>query len=309
MTLEIGTWLKQYVDPQLLSEFKNYKDDFIATLQKAPKGAIDTDGIKFNKLINAVGLHINKETAFTPVVIDSKKGLVPWDKLDTDVTVVTDAELRAMPFDKDSEIKKMHMDSWKIGIRNYVMYKLAATSNTAETPVVRTTGADVTEGGVTRKRMTISDLVNYISQIKKLNLPDANGWYMILCAEHESDLLLDRNNPATQNRGDLIINPTTGKIERLYELKFFTNNFNVTYTSAGVLKAQGAVAVGTDRNASIFYYAPNTVYHIENVMSLYTPMQQATRTVNPQADYRLHAYGLCDKKQDYGFGAIVSAVV
>lgn len=305
MTLETGTWLKQYVDPMLLSEFKNYKDDFIGTLMKAPKGAIDTDGIKFNKLINAVGLHVNKTTAFTPVAIDAQKGLVPWDKLDTDVTVVTDAELRAMPFDKDSEIKKMHTDSFKIGVRNYAMYKLAATQNSATTPVVRTTGATVG----TRKRLTIADLINYIIELKKLNLLDTNGWYMILCPEHEADLLLDRNDQTNVNRGDLIINPTTGKIERLYELQFFTNNFNVTYSTGGVLKAQGAVAAGTDRNASIFYYAPNTVYHIENVMSLYTPMQQATRTVDPQSDYRLHCYGLCDKKQDYGFGAIISAVV
>jgi hypothetical protein len=304
-TLETGTWLKQYVDPMLLSEFKNYKDDFIGTLTKAPKGAIDTDGIKFNKLINAIGLHVNKTTAFTPVAIDAQKGLVPWDKLDTDVTVVTDAELRAMPFDKDSEIKKMHMDSWKIGIRNYVMYKLAPTQNTATTPVVRTTGATVG----TRKRLTIGDLINYITELKKLNLTDTNAWYMILCPEHEADLLLDRNDPTNVNRGDLIINPSTGKIDRLYELKFFTNNFNVTYTTAGVLRAQGAAAVSTDRNASIFYYAPNTVYHVENVMSLYTPMQQATRTIDPQSDYRLHSYGLCDKKQDYGFGAIISAVV
>lgn len=310
MTLETGTWLKQFVDPMLLSEFKNYKDDFIGTLVPAPKAAIDTDGIKFNKLINAVGLHVNKTTAFTPVAIDSQKGLVEWDKLDTDLTTVTDAELRAMPFDKDSAIKKMHTDSWKIGIRNYVMYKLAAASNSANTPVIRTTGADVAlAGGQTRKRLTINDLVNFISQIKALNLPDVNGYYMILCAEHEADLLLERNDKTVQNRGDLIVNSSTGKIERLYELKFFTNNFNVTYTSAGALKAQGATAVATDRNASIFYYAPNTVYHIENVMSLYTPMQQSTRTVNPQADYRLHSYGLCDKKQDIGFGAIVSAVV
>lgn len=305
MNLDTGTWLKQYVDPQLLSEFKNYKDDFIATLMPAPKASIDTDGIKFNKLINAVGLHVNKATAFTPVTIDSQKGLVEWDKLDTDVTVVTDEELRAMPFDKDSEIKKMHMDSWKIGIRNYVMYKLAVASHTASTPVVRTTGATVG----TRKRLTISDLITYIASIKLLNLPDADKWYMILCAEHEADLLLERNDKTVVNRGDLIINPTTGKIERLYELKFFTNNFNVTYSTGGTLKADGATPVSTDRNASIFYYAPNTVYHIEGVQSLYTPMQQSTRTVNPQADFRLHSYGLCDKKQDYGFGAIVSAVV
>lgn len=308
-TLVDGTWLRQYVDPQLLDEFRNLKDDFMVTLLPAPKEAIDKDGIRYNKLINNVGFHINKTTAFEPVVNDQKKTIIPWDKLDTDLTVITDAELRALAFDKENETRRLHRESFRIGVRGYAMWKLAPTQASATMPVIRTTGVDVTVGGVTRKRLTIKDLIEFIVTLKTLNLLDADKWYLILCPEHEADLLLERNDKTVQNRGDLIINPTTGKIERLYELKFFTNNQNVTYTTGGVLKAQGAVAVGTDRNASIFYYSPNTVYHIEEVMSLYTPMQQSTRTADPQADYRLHCYGLCDKKQEIGFGAIISAVV
>lgn len=44
-----GLWLKQYVEPQLLEDFKNYNDAFISVLKRANPGAIDTDGIKFNK--------------------------------------------------------------------------------------------------------------------------------------------------------------------------------------------------------------------------------------------------------------------
>ena len=43
-----GAWLQQYVAPQLLTDFRNYKDDFIAFLKKAPEQAIDKDGIRFN---------------------------------------------------------------------------------------------------------------------------------------------------------------------------------------------------------------------------------------------------------------------
>lgn len=304
-----GTWLRQYVDPQLLDEFKNLKDDFMATLMPAPKEAIDKDGIRYNKLVSNVGFHVNKTTDFTPVVNDQKKTIIPWDKLDTDLTVLTDAEVRALAFDKENETRRLHRESFRIGVRGYAMWKLAPTQNSATMPVLRTTGADVTEGGVTRKRLTIKDLVDFIAKIKTLNLPDGEKMYMILCPEHEADLLIERNDKTITNRGDLIINPSTGRIDRLYELKFFTNNQNVTYTTGGVLKAQGAVAVGTDRNASIFYYGPNTVYHIEDVMSLYTPMNQSTRKADPQADFRLHCYGLCDKKQEIGFGAIISAVV
>ncbi|MBE7671670.1 hypothetical protein F7649_11155, partial [Tenacibaculum piscium] len=73
-----GIWLEQYVEPQLLEEFKNFNDDFIGTLKRPNPAAIDKDGIKFNKLINNVGFHINKGDAFTPQSMTGKKGLVNW---------------------------------------------------------------------------------------------------------------------------------------------------------------------------------------------------------------------------------------
>ncbi|MBE7649288.1 hypothetical protein, partial [Tenacibaculum finnmarkense] len=154
-----GIWLEQYVEPQLLEEFKNFNDDFIGTLKRPNPAAIDKDGIKFNKLINNVGFHINKGDAFTPQSMTGKKGLVNWDKLDTDLTQVTDAELRAMAFDKDAAIRVKHSESFKIGVRDYAMHKLAPEKHVAgKMPILRTTGA-VING---RKRLTYTDLVDYL---------------------------------------------------------------------------------------------------------------------------------------------------
>ena len=97
-----GLWLEQFVEPQLLEEFRNYKDDFIGTFKAPSEDAIDKDGIKFNKLINEIKFHVDKDTAFEPVDIPNKKGLIEWDKLDTDLTVVSDKSLRALAFDKES---------------------------------------------------------------------------------------------------------------------------------------------------------------------------------------------------------------
>ncbi|MDI5894392.1 hypothetical protein [Flavobacterium algoritolerans] len=299
-----GTWLAQYVEPQLLEEFRNFKDDFIGTLKAPNKAAIDKDGIKFNKLINTIPFHVNKTTAFEPVVVDTKKTLVTWDKLDTGLTVVTDAELRAMAFDKESELRRLHRESFQIGVRDYAMQKLAPNANTAQTPVIRTTGPD---DGTGRKKMLYADLVRWYLQIDGLNLTDKAQMFTILCAEHRGDLIEDR--ASTSNYRDVVIDPVTGAIQRFFQMKFFENNQNVKYIAAGTLKADGAAAVGTDRNASIFYYAPNTVHHIESVQTLLKPMAQATREADPQTEFRLHAYGLTDKKQDYGFGAMISGIV
>lgn len=303
-----GVWLAQYVEPQLLQDFQNYRDDFMGVLERAPERAVDKDGIRFNKLINNISFFVNKDDAFDPITVPFKKALVEWDKLDTDPTEVTDADLRAMAFDKNSAIRQAHTDAWKIGVRDYSLQKLAPSANVdGKMPVIRTTGADVDlGGGQTRKRMTYSDLINFYTLVDALNLTDAQKMYMVLCAEHRGDLWLDRAN--TQNYRDVVIDKDTGMIKSLFKLKFFENNQNPTYAADGSLKADGAAVVATDRAASTFFYAPNTVYHIEGVKVLHKPMEQDTRSADPKSETRLHSYGLCDKKQEYGFGAIVSGI-
>lgn len=303
-----GTWLAQYVEPQLLEDFKNYNDDFIGVLERAPQRAIDKDGIRFNKLINNIQFYVNKDTDFDPIQVPFKKTLVEWDKWDTDPTEVTDAELRYMAFDKKSAIRMAHTDSWKIGVRDYALQKLAPAAHVdGATPVIRTTGADVAiGGGQSRKRMTYADLVTYHSLWERLNLTDKRAWYGILCSEHREDLQLDLAN--TENTRHIVIDKNTGELKKFYKFNFFENNDNPTYANDGSLKALGAVAAATDRNASTFFYAPNTVYHVEGVKVLHKPMEQDTRSADPKEETRLHSYGLCDKKQDYGFGALVSGI-
>ena len=299
--LETGLWLQQYVEPQLLEDFRNYKDDFIGTLGKAPASAIDKDGIRFNKLINNVGFHVNKTSEFTPKKMTGQKSLVEWDKLDTDPTEYTDAELRAMAFDKESEIRKAHTDSFKIGVRDYAMNKLAPKENVdGKMPVIRTTGADYNS----RKRVTYADLLRFYIILEKMNVNNKDAWYMILNADHRADLLEDR--ASTANYRDIEIDKNTGELKRFFKLKFFENNDAPLYTAAGKLKARGSVKEAQDQEASIFYYAPNTVHHIEKVKVLHKPMEQDTRSADPTSEVRLHTYGLTDKKQEYGFGALVS---
>ena len=36
-------------------------------------------------------------------------------------------------------------------------------------------------------------------------------------------------------------------------------------------------------------------------------MKNDTRSKDPESEIRLHTYGLCDKRQEIGFGAIISA--
>jgi hypothetical protein len=166
-TTATGQWLNQYVAPQLLQEFKNYKDDFIGVLKGVPAAAVTADGVRWNKLINNVNFYVNNSGTFTPKKMTGEKVFVEWEKYDTDPTEVDDAEIRYLAYDKRSEVRIKHAEAMKLGIRDHVMWKLAPNDDTnANMPVIRTTGSD---DGTGRLRLTFEDMVTYLERIKKLN--------------------------------------------------------------------------------------------------------------------------------------------
>lgn len=300
-----GNWLNTFVDPQLLEDFQNYNDAFIGVLKRANTGAIDADGIKFNKLINNVGFVVNATEDFEPLAMTGQKNFVPWDKLDTTPTSYTDAELRAMAFDKEAAIRVAHTDSFRIGVRRYALNKLAPKKHVVnKMPVIRTTGEEFNG----RLRMTYADLNTFLfEELVKLNLTAKDQMYFILNDDHKSDLVFDRSN--TNNYRDLEIDKNTGELKRFFNLKMFENTETPLYSADGNLKSLGSVKADGDQSSSVFFYAPNTVYHIESVTTLAKEMKSDTRGKNPTAEVRLHCYGLADKRQEHGFGAVVSGNV
>lgn len=302
-----GNWLNQYVAPQLLVEFKNYKDDFIGVLKGAPKSAITADGIRFNKLINNVGFLVNNSADFVAKSMAGKKTFVEWEKYDTEPTSVDDAEIRYLNYDKRSAVRVKHTEAFKMGIRDHVMWKLAPANDTdSNMPVMRTTGPD---DGTGRKRLTFADLVKFLELVKGLNLPNMEELYMILCPEHETDLILDRDSAAYFADRNIFFDAATGKVKSVMGFKFFSNNAVLAYDNTGNKLAKGAALTATDRHASMFFYAPNTVYHIESVKILYKPETQDTISADPTSEFRTQTYGLIDRIEEIGVGAIVSGIV
>jgi hypothetical protein len=305
-TTATGQWLNQYVAPQLLQEFKNYKDDFIAVLKGVPAAAVTADGVRWNRLINNVNFYVNNGSEFTPKKMTGEKVFVEWEKYDTDPTAVDDAEIRYLAYDKRSEVRVKHAEAMKLGIRDHVMWKLApANSTNANMPVIRTAGAD---DGTGRLRLTFENVVTYLETVKKLNLPNQGELYMVLCPEHVTDLILDNNSARFFSDRQIFYDMETGKVRSIMGFKFFENNAVLAYDATGAKKPKGAVLTETDRVASLMFYAPETVYHIENVKILYKPETQDTRSANPTSEFRLQTYGLVDRRRDIGFGAIISGI-
>lgn len=299
-----GQHLNQFVAPQLLQEFKNYKDDFIGVLPGAPKAALTADGIRYNKLINNVGFYVNNTTDFTAKRMTGEKTFVEWEKYDTDPTAVDDAEIRYLAYDKRSEVRVRHSQAWKIGMRDHVMWKLCPENNTNPyMPVIRTTGGN---DGTGRKRLLFDDLVNYLEIIKDLNLPDQNQLFMILNNQHRSDLILDKASAAYFAGNNAFFDTATGAIKNVLSFKFFENNAAPLFNDGTEKKPKGAIKTDGDQFGSLFFYAPNSIYHIDNLKILYKPETIDTTSADPTSEFRLQTYGLVDRVVDYGFGAVVS---
>ena len=92
------------------------------------------------------------------------------------------------------------------------------------------------------------------------------------------------------------------------KIKFFENNDCPFYNAETAKKvAEGTKpSAETDFQASTFFYAPNTYYHIESVKSLYRPETTDTRSKSPTSEYRTQTYGIVDRIEDFGVGAILS---
>lgn len=303
-TTSTGQWLTQYVGPQLLQEFRNYKDDFVGVIPGAPKKAITTDGLRFNKLINNVGFYVNNTQKFTAKKMGGSKTLVEWEKYDTDPTEVDDAEIRALPNDKRADVRVKHTEAFKIGFRDHIMWKLCPNDATnADMPVLRTTGGD---DGTGRKRLMFKDLVLYLEMVTALNLPFEDQQYLILNGKHRTDLILDRDSAQYFADKNVFFDVQTGAVKNVLNFKFFQNNYAPLFGSDGNKKPKGAVAAAGDQMASTFFYAPNAVKHLDSVKILYKDEHTDTENADPTSVFRTQTYGLVDRIVDYGFGAIIS---
>ncbi len=213
---------------------------------------------------------------------------------------MTDEELRALTYDKRALVKVGHMIAIKRKTRDYAINKLAPSDGTNPLmPVMRSTGA-IVDG---RNRLTWDDVIKYKGLFGPLNLPDTDLDF-ILSSEHETDLLLD--GVAGQAFRNVFYNNTNAEFNKFLGFNFWKNNKNNIYDAGGNLKSDGAVMEVSDRNASLVFHSDNTVFHREKMKALYKPETTDTRSASPTSEFRLQGHLVCEKKQEIGFGSIIS---
>lgn len=222
--------------------------------------------------------------------------VIKLDKYQTKVTPVTDDELYALSYKKIAEVSASHGTAIMKAKLKKSIHAIAPGSNTADMPVLLTTGED---DGTGRRMLTPDDLVSFKRKIDNL-LHDEMNRRLVLCDDHENDLLsLD------QKFKDQYYNGDTGKLFKRFGFEFRSYLGNPYFTAATKTKKSfGSVPGAGDFKGSI-YFMPRRMSKAVGWTKFY--FNEAVTNPGTQRNtmnYR-HYYITLPKRED-ARGAIVS---
>ncbi|MCK6648399.1 MAG: hypothetical protein L6Q66_01975, partial [Bacteroidia bacterium] len=236
---------------ELVKQFKDLTGDFLDPI-KSYDDKVSNDVINFNTIGADPAVLINNSTY--PIAANGRTDdSVPVSlfRLDTENTKITHAEAHALPYDKKSSVMQQHRDALKVSTLKLGAHSLAPASDSANTPVIVTTGATVGN----RKKLVPADLITLKRKLDDLEIP-AEGRVLVMSSAHVNDLL-----EVDQSFRDRYAATDSGKlITRISGFAIYESLHTPKYNgSTGAKKAYGAAAAGTDVNSSVFYSTVNAM--------------------------------------------------
>ena len=217
-------------------------------------GIPDNSSIVNNDIIHLVEVGVdpdvlvNNTTYPIPLqALDDADIAIQLDKFQTKVTPITDDELYSISYDKMQRVKESHGNSINDAKFAKAAHAMCAASNTAKTPVLKTTGSRDPETG--RLKLIPNDLIRMKKAMDKLGVP-AVGRRLVLCSDHINDLLeVDQKFKEQYN-----IDRNDGTVGRLYGFDIYEFANNPLYTTAGAKKALGSTASTGEFQCSFAFY-------------------------------------------------------
>lgn len=287
----------QLVERKLLEQFDNLKDDFMDQIPTKNE-AVKNDTIRFTDI--GADPNVLIDNAVYPIPSAGRVDdeiVVSLRKLETENTTITDDEIHALYYDKKSSVLDRHKIALMKKFRDLALVSLAPAADTANTPVLATTG-DVYNN---RKRLTIADILNFRERLVGLDI-DLDNMVLALCQEHVTDLLL-----TDQVFKEQFHKVESGEIKKLYGFKMTPNNFNNMYDAGALTKlALDAVPGANHRNASTLVNAADAVRARGTAKMYLSKAEDNPEMRETKVGFRL--YGICTPIRNIGNGAIVSAL-
>lgn len=178
--------------------------------------------------------------------------IVQLDKYQSKVVTVSDDQIVGASYARiDNATNRLVIS---ITSKKYMkaIHSLAPNANSANTPVVKTTGGAVG----TRKRMTFVDIVGLKDAFDKQDCPQ-EGRRLVLCTDHWNDLLIDESNKYFNK---LLVDYKSGQPAPVIAgFEIYQYIAMPYFTTAGAKVPFAAVPAATDNKASVAFYVPNAV--------------------------------------------------
>lgn len=206
-------------------------------------------GVDPDVLINNVTYPVAfAERADTPFAL-------PLDIFDTTGTVIRNAHLIELSYDKMASVTRGHVNSLRDKNAQRSAHAITPSANGANTPVYGTTGAD---NGSGFKLITENDLIDLSGKFDDLNIPEENR-IMIMHSRHYNELV---KTSATLRAQQAYAGSGVGNVARtvnnLFGFKIYRYTgvtlFNKT---TGVKKAWGAAAAPATDTICSFAFSKN----------------------------------------------------
>lgn len=185
-TLAMSALTNEYAEKELIKHFR-HAGTWLSKITSKNQW-VGNDTIKLGDIGADPKVLINNTTY--PINVTSRSDgetSISLYKYDTENTKVTDDEAYGLAYDKVGSVQQQHRETLEERTREHALHSLAPASDTANTPVITTTGSADANG---RKRLVSADLVALKKKLDSKKVPAA-GRVLVLCPDHIADLLLE----------------------------------------------------------------------------------------------------------------------
>lgn len=283
----------ELIERELINKFRH--EGTWLTQVPSKNNWVNVDVIRLNEIGADPNLLIDNSSY--PIAINSRTDTstpISLYKYETDNTKITDDELYALPYDKVGSVQRQHRETLEEGTLWHALWNLAPDADSADTPVIETTGA--ARGATTDRRLTSADLVTLKKKLDALLIP-AKGRVLVLSPDHVADLLLEDKGLVTQYQ-----NHKDGLISKMYYgFEIYEHQNEVKYDGNGDKLAFKSATAG--RNASVVFHKKTTAKARGSVKA-YAAAAKDDPT-NRQTVLGMRLYFICVPTQTKGQAAII----
>ncbi len=228
--------------------------------------------------------------------LDGEPLVVSVNKFQSRPTPVSDDEMYGLNYDKMAAVQESHSTKMIEEKNNKGIHSVGPAGDTADTPVLVTTG-DLVDG---RRMLIKKDLITFRKKLDKLKHP-GKGRRLVFCTDHENDMLLQDEKFAEQ-----YYMAETGKPLNRWGFEFYKSTTNPFYNATTKAKLSfGGIVTGAHTEASVYFHVSRVVQGKGFTKNYLTPAVQDA--LNQRNLYAIRHYDIVTPYKNEGIGAIVSA--